>query len=108
MKIGTINLLHLNSKYVRQGELEITKLFTIENVAEQVDNLAEAVNKETMKNDQHLKECKETAKEAGYRFFVEQQLSNDPDADFIRKMIGDVKGYSKAEEIKNKIFKALA
>jgi len=61
LKIGTINLLHLNSRYIRQGELEITKLFTIENVAEQVDNLAEAVNKEMGEALAYLSSEKEPA-----------------------------------------------
>jgi len=45
----------------------------------------------------------ETAREVGYKFFVEQQLSGDPDAEYIKKLIGDPKGYAKAEDIKAKI-----
>lgn len=45
----------------------------------------------------------ETARQVGYKFYLEQQLSNDQDADLIKKLVGDVKGYAKAEDIKIKI-----
>jgi hypothetical protein len=45
----------------------------------------------------------ETAREVGYKFFLEQQLSGDPDAAYIKKLIGNPKDYAKAEDIKTKI-----
>lgn len=45
----------------------------------------------------------ETAREVGYKFYLEQQLSNDADAALIKKAVGDVKTYAKAEDIKAKI-----
>jgi Kyanoviridae head maturation protease len=43
------------------------------------------------------------AKEAGYKFFVENQIAGDPDAELIRKLIGDVKLYKTSEDLKSKI-----
>ena len=45
----------------------------------------------------------ETCREVGYRYYLEQLISNEPDANFIRKMVGDVKAYSKAEDLKTKV-----
>jgi hypothetical protein len=54
IKVGTINLLHLNPDYVRKGELEITKLFTIDDVTETVSNLLEAVDEDTSRALKYL------------------------------------------------------
>ena len=43
LPIAEANLLHLNPDYIRQGELEITKLFKIENVTEAIKDLSETV-----------------------------------------------------------------
>lgn len=43
------------------------------------------------------------AKEAGYKFFIERQIAGDPDAELIRKLLGDVKSYSTADELKSKV-----
>lgn len=43
------------------------------------------------------------AKEAGYKFFMERHLANDPDAELIRKVVGDVKAYESADALKTKI-----
>lgn len=43
------------------------------------------------------------AKEAGYKFWLEQQLANDPDADLVRKMVGDVKTYEGLDALKTKV-----
>jgi hypothetical protein len=53
--------------------------------------------------EQDAAQLRETAREVGYKFFLEQQLSNDVDAALIKKLVGDVKGYAKAEDIKVKI-----
>jgi len=61
IKIGTINLLHLNAKYVRQGTLEITRLFTIEDVSETVSGMLEAVDAEMSQALTYLSAEKEPA-----------------------------------------------
>ena len=43
VKINKAFVIHLNSEYVRQGEININKLFKIEDVNEQVLNIKEAV-----------------------------------------------------------------
>lgn len=45
-KIGTANLIHLNSEYVRAGELDITKLFQIEDVTTAIEELCGNVMEE--------------------------------------------------------------
>lgn len=45
----------------------------------------------------------EAAKEAGYKLYLERQVSGDPDADLIKKIIGDVKKYENADELKQKL-----
>lgn len=42
-KIASANLMHLNSKYVRSGELDIIKLFEIQNVTSEIEGIAEEV-----------------------------------------------------------------
>ena len=46
LKIGKIGVIHLNSKYVREGELDIIKLFVIDDVSEKVNGLLEKVDME--------------------------------------------------------------
>jgi hypothetical protein len=43
------------------------------------------------------------AKEAGYKFFLERHLNGDPDAEFIRTLIGDVKEYADSKELKARV-----
>jgi hypothetical protein len=43
------------------------------------------------------------AKEAGYKYWLERTLANDPDADLILKSIGDVKAFEKADDLKAKV-----
>ena len=50
-----------------------------------------------------LADLSETAREVGYKFFVEQQLEGNPDAKSIRKLLGDVKSYNSGSEIAAKI-----
>lgn len=42
-KVSSAHLIHLNSEYVRSGELDIIKLFTIEDVTTAVEDLSEYV-----------------------------------------------------------------
>lgn len=50
-----------------------------------------------------LKKATDVAREVGYRFYVERQLTGHAQADLIRQAIGDVKQYENAEAIQNKI-----
>jgi hypothetical protein len=45
----------------------------------------------------------DTLREVGYKYHVEMLIAGDVDAALIRKMVGDVKGYSSADDIKTKI-----
>jgi hypothetical protein len=78
---------------VKAKDAEIAKLQSV--IAERDAQIAEL--------EQDGAKLAETAREVGYKFFLEQQVSNDADAALIRKLVGDVKGYGKAEDIKTKI-----
>lgn len=43
------------------------------------------------------------AKEAGYKFFIEKLISADPDADLIRKLVGDVTRFEDSEALKAQV-----
>ncbi len=43
LDVGNINLLHLNSKYVREGDIDVTDLFTIDNVTAEIESLCAEV-----------------------------------------------------------------
>jgi hypothetical protein len=45
----------------------------------------------------------ETVKDVGYRYYLEQLIGGDADAEFIRKVVGDIKLYAKAEDLKTKV-----
>lgn len=45
----------------------------------------------------------EMAKEVGYRFFLERVLSNDPQAEAIRTLIGDVKVFESSDALKARV-----
>jgi hypothetical protein len=53
--------------------------------------------------EKEMGQLAEAAREVGYKYFLEQQLNNDPDADFLRSVVGDVKLYNKADDIKAKL-----
>jgi DNA anti-recombination protein RmuC len=52
--------------------------------------------------DQNVK-LAETAKELGYKLYLENLIAGDADAAFIRKVVGDVKSYSSAKELEAKV-----
>ena len=54
LKIATANLIHLNPDYVREGELDINKLFEIEHVTETVEEMAEEVSAEMQLAKEYL------------------------------------------------------
>lgn len=43
------------------------------------------------------------AKEAGYKYFVERNIGGDPDAELIRRLMGDVSKFENASELKTKL-----
>jgi hypothetical protein len=43
------------------------------------------------------------AKEVGYRFYLERILSNDPQAESIRALVGDVTEFGSSDELKRKV-----
>lgn len=43
------------------------------------------------------------AKEAGYKFWMERTLAADPDAETIRKFVGDVKAFENVDALKTKV-----
>lgn len=45
----------------------------------------------------------EVAKEVGYKFWMERAVSSDPDADLIRKAVGDVKQFPRVDDLKAKV-----
>lgn len=78
---------------VKSKDEEIAKLKLV--IAERDSKISEL--------EQDSAKLAETAREVGYRFYLEQQLSNDSDAVLIKKLVGDVKAYTKAEDIRVKI-----
>ena len=56
LKIIKANLIHLNSEYIRHGEVEINKLFHTEDVTETVDELKEGVAAEMGMALQYIKQ----------------------------------------------------
>jgi hypothetical protein len=79
-------------------------------VQEQKDSEIAALNKQIQEQGLQLRDLQaenaklaEVAKEAGYKYFIERQIAGDPDADLVRKLIGDPKRYASSDELKTKI-----
>lgn len=47
LKIGKLYIIHLNSEYIRSGEIDIAKLFKIVDVSSEVESIAESVANES-------------------------------------------------------------
>lgn len=47
LKIGRAHIIHLNSEYIRSGELDIAQLFKIVDVSDEVNSIAESVASES-------------------------------------------------------------
>jgi len=45
----------------------------------------------------------EMAKEVGYRFYLEKMVANDPDADSIRTLVGDLKSFETSDALKTRV-----
>ena len=50
-----------------------------------------------------LGQAETMAREAGYMYFLERSLGGDPDSNWIRELIGDVKQYSSVQDLKTKL-----
>jgi hypothetical protein len=81
-----------------------------ESVVNQKDDEIRALKKTIAEQTLQLKELAEdngklgiVAKEAGYKFYLERVLSEDPDAELIRNLIGDVTQYPSSEELKARV-----
>ena len=81
-----------------------------EAVVSQKDAEIRALKKQIAEQTLQLKELEEdndklgiVAKEAGYKFYLERVLSDDPDAELIRNLIGDVTQYASSEELKSRV-----
>lgn len=79
-------------------------------VAEQKDSEIASLKKQLAEKDLQLKELEEerdkltkVAKEAAYKFYLERALKEDPDAELIRNLIGDVKQFASSEELKARV-----
>lgn len=59
LKVASANLVHLNPEYVRDGELELHKLFQIEDMTETVEGMAEEVSTEMQLAKDYLENEKE-------------------------------------------------
>lgn len=61
LEVKSANLIHLNAEYVRQGELDINKLFVIEDLTETVEEMAEEVMAEMKSALEYISQEKEPA-----------------------------------------------
>lgn len=59
LKINKVYLIHLNSEYVRSGELDISQLFKIVDVSKEVEGLADSVAAEMAEALKYLSESSE-------------------------------------------------
>lgn len=74
------------------------------------DDQIRSLEKQVAEKDLRVKELEEEndslanmAKEVGYRFYVERMLSNDPEADAIRSLLGDLTNFESADDLKARV-----
>lgn len=73
LKIEKINLIHLNKEYVRSGQLDFERLFTIEDVTEKIESLCEEV---AIEMDSALVYLSEESLSSGFCMCVYKGRSN--------------------------------
>jgi len=78
---------------VEAKEVEITKL---KNEKAELDLKVKSLEDENAK-------LAAIAKEAGYKFWMERTLASDPDAETVRKFVGDVKAFENVDALKTKV-----
>lgn len=54
LKVGSINLMHLNPDYVRSGEVDVTELFKVDDVTSEINELCAEVAEEMEKAKEYL------------------------------------------------------
>jgi hypothetical protein len=81
-----------------------------ETVVEQKDSEIKVLKKQIAEQTLRIKDLEEDneklgnlAREAGYKFYLERALAEDPDADLIRNLIGDVKQFATSDELKARV-----
>ena len=81
-----------------------------ESVVKSKETEISRLKKESIEKDLRIKDLEtengklaEAAKEAGYKLYLERQIAGDPDAELIKKVVGDVKTYENADELKKKL-----
>jgi hypothetical protein len=52
---------------------------------------------------QEIASLSKLAREAGYKFYLERSLRENPDRDLVMKLVGDLAQYENAEALKNKV-----
>jgi len=69
--VKKVSIVHLNSNYVRQGELDLSQLFTIEDITEIAQGKQEEIKKKIEEINRYMKEneTKEPEKELGMHCF---------------------------------------
>lgn len=77
-------------------------------VAEQKDAAIAELQNQLAEQSLRVKELEEensqltdVAKEAGYKYFVESQISGDPDAELIRRLLGSMTAYEDSTSLKS-------
>lgn len=68
--VKSANLVHLNNKYIRQGDLELDKLFTIEDVTEIANSKQIEVENKITEINEYLKQTEEPKDEIGMQCFM--------------------------------------
>ena len=81
-----------------------------EAVVGEKDTEIKALKKRLAEQELRIKDLEEdieklgsVAKEAGYKFYLERALKDDPDGDLIRNLIGDVKQFENSAELKARV-----
>jgi len=102
------------AKHILDQVKDLVRPFMLEGdskaVVEAKDAEIQKVKNQLAERDLKLSELEEEnsklaniAKEAGYKFWMERTLVGDPDADSIRKFVGDVKAFANVDELKSKV-----
>lgn len=68
--VKSANLVHLNNKYIRKGELELDKLFIIEDLTETVNSEQSEVAKKITQINEYMKQTEEPEEPIGMQCFM--------------------------------------
>jgi len=73
---------------------------------EEIESLRKQVKEQELKlaeAHQEIEQLSGLAREAGYKFYLERALSENPDRPLVMKLIGDLKQYENADALKSKL-----